>query len=54
MKDKTPPPSRKNPPSSAPPAPPQPPGTIESGKTQEMSRAEILEYLEKLKRDGAL
>jgi|GEM_PF-6792511 len=54
MKDKTPPLSRQNPPSPASHPPLQPPGRLDSGTTQEMSRAEILEYLEKMKqKDGA-
>ena len=54
MKDKPPTPPRKAPPSPDPGAPPQPPGPLDSGTTQEMSRAEILEYLEKMKqKDGA-
>jgi hypothetical protein len=37
-----------------PPSPSPQPGSLGIGKTQEMSRAEILEYLEKMKqKDGA-
>ena len=33
-------------------APPQSPPALGAGTTQEVSRAEILEYLEKAKKDG--